>query len=965
VKDWRVRVFMLGVLVIGWLPASGQAGCDAYYRFDGDLSDATGNGHDGTMISAGGGPAGAAFGEGIEGRSLHLDGTAAMRAYLDLNADLCPQVTITGWIRVEANDITATQYLISTGDGSGPGLRSNGTTAVLEGTGNGLAQRSAIRDGRAWFFFAGVWDYGAGTYRFQFRERTISGELADSRYPAEDAFWVGAYNDRMDYAMKGAYLDELRVIGRALSPAEISKLRGGRPAAFVRSDGATDSRGGAAAVLDAGTSIPQPVSGVSGRTPGIAGEIDPDSLPDRPPLLLGDTLKTSESGSPLLEAPEGLGAGNDAGDPGLQMPDGLPGQQFQDDLAVVQESGLEKVLEQRIEEGERNFGPRDRTQVVLDINGQVAYAGIPDVLLVNKFGIPYEIPDGLTPTIQTDTQIPSSALPEPLNQGTIGDVDVTPDIREVFRFRGTNAYMIVRSNGETQILGDTESSHGPVASRIRSIFNNGRTVDLVANNGKGYLIVSGTVVHVNSIPADAGTWAESELADGVQVTAFAFLPGDAWIGVSRRTVQSGGLTSAHWGMDLLNDVRRLFNSGETIHDISTTSASGNSGSWAIATDRQILYHQQPADGDRFPSCRDYQLSNDDYEPGKALPVEFGQQIETELRRDWSCWYPKLNCLAKYPTWSETNMSSPASASTWDVNLMVTIAVPSYEGIEKEIVDCWLHDQLSKTEAVFRHQPALKVHLRTEFKQSIDGKDLVFYQQESNSDHKQFMDRHFDVMAKSKTEGYYPIFVTQYPCVGYKDDGSRYCSFSRSTFPHWVDPLTRKHGILLQAERSREEVLGHEFGHYFSLKHTFEHYVNLEGDLNCNERYTPKGGDVKCNSCLSPGTVTSGVCSGTYNVMDYCDGDVDKADLNYCQQLRAVNQRQRYMTNEGQTNYAKMKGNLGEPYCRVDSDCLDDEYCNTGVLTVGANYCRQKLSSGAACSRGGQCESGRCPFLACD
>ena len=62
---------------------------------------------------------------------------------------------------------------------------------------------------------------------------------------------------------------------------------------------------------------------------------------------------------------------------------------------------------------------------------------------------------------------------------------------------------------------------------------------------------------------------------------------------------------------------------------------------------------------------------------------------------------------------------------------------------------------------------------------------------------------------------------------------------------------------------------------------------------------------------------------------------------------------------------EMKGRQGEPYCEVDSDCLDDEYCNTGVLTIGRNVCKATLPSGAACTRGGQCESGKCPLLICN
>ena len=1003
------------VVVLGTLgvPAlSNAAPCDAWYKFDGNLSDSSGNGYDGTMIGREGMPALPQFSEGVEGQALHVSGDSAMRAYLDLSYELCPKVTVSGWIRVEANTERGTQYIISTGNSSGPGLRSSGVLAAMNGNGNGLMHRAAIRDGRAWFFFAGVYDYEARSYRFHWRDRVIEGELPENPRLAQDAFWVGAYNDDLDYAIKGAHVDELRVIGRALTAEEVERLKGARPGAFVRLEGAaagsTAVAGTGGGATDSGSGFPQAIPGISEQLPGTTREIDPGALPDRPPDLLGGGLTNTTDDGSLIEVPdEVLDARAGLNDPGLaplgdlpqgpsgpltsvpsdreplmEVPDevldanaGLndpdltpigpdPVQEFKDDLAASQEAALEDIEEQRINEFENRFGLKERTQIVIGAGKDIAYAATPTKLLVGPEGLAVGDPALGTGILTSFDEVPLTALPGPGEPSTeVADALAERNkFREVFRFQGKNAYMIVNAAGETTIVGDTDGMHVPVQSAIDVTLQSGRPVDLIANYGAGYLLISGTNVRASVVPRPAVDWARAELSDLQQVTALAFMPGDAWIGVSNRGVSSGGMNRTHFGMDLLTDVQRLFASGERIHDISVTSQSDTVGSWAIATDKQIYFRQEPSG--RFPSCRAYQRSNDEIKPRQKVDHEFGQVIEGELSRDWSCWYPELNCLAKYPTWSESDMGSPADPSTWQVNLLVTLGIRDYSGIEKEIVDCWLDDQLEKAEGVFRHSPALKFRLRVEHKTVVDGVDIVNYTRESQSAHNQFMDRNFDVMAKSRTEGYYPIFVPEHPCVGYEEDGQRKCDFSQATFNHFVDPFTRKHGIMLLAERSRTEVLAHEFGHYLSLKHTFARYVNLDDDLNCNKRFNPKGDGVRCNSCLGPSTVTGQRCSGPYNVMDYCNGDVDDADLNFCQQSRANSQKQRYMTDDGQTKYTKMKGRLGEPYCTADSDCLDDEYCNTGVFTVGRNVCKSRLSSGAVCSRGGQCESGKCPFLTC-
>ena len=179
--NWIVTI--AAIFLYGYSLTAHAQSRDAYYPFDGNLSDAGGGGYDGTMIAKGGMPALAQFAEGLTGQALQLDGRTAMRAYLDLNPELCPQVTVTGWIRVESYDVTGTQYLLSTGSGSGPSLRTSGSIVTLSGLGNGISHRDALRDGRAWFFFAAVHDNEAETYRFHWRDRVVESGLAGPRRP--------------------------------------------------------------------------------------------------------------------------------------------------------------------------------------------------------------------------------------------------------------------------------------------------------------------------------------------------------------------------------------------------------------------------------------------------------------------------------------------------------------------------------------------------------------------------------------------------------------------------------------------------------------------------------------------------------------------------------------------------------------------------------------------------------------
>jgi len=521
-------------------------------------------------------------------------------------------------------------------------------------------------------------------------------------------------------------------------------------------------------------------------------------------------------------------------------------------------------------------------------------------------------------------------------------------IREVFRVNGSGEIVVVADDGTTASRGAAGSSRGHSALlEIQRLAGLSKSIDLVADQMGDYLIISGTEVYSSGVPQGAVDWAEGELADGIQVTAMALLNGEAWIGVSTREVGSGGMNRTHWGLGLLTDIKRFAAAGERIEDIQANVATV-SDKWAIATDKRIFVKG-------FPECEKYDA--------------FGASVESNLSREWDCFYKDRNCLAGRATWSEQDMGSNSDPNIWEVNVLVTIGATEYDdGPEaRDDFECWLEDGLERAELLFGDSPRLKIRLRTQRKTHVDGANLSNFIMDSGGEYSRYMDRNFDTMAKSKTEGYYQILLSNLICIGWDTKGiERHCIGGRAKFPHSVSPLTRKHGIIAKYPDSRDWVLAHEFGHYLGLIHTFQKASPFSKALECNYEYLDENvSNLICASCRN-GIVnsTKETCTGNYNVMDYCDGDDDRVELNQCQKDRAAAQRESYLTSSGQTNYFKIKGRLGEPYCTNDSDCLDDEYCNTGVATVGRNVCKSKIDTGAACSRSGQCESGKCRLLFC-
>lgn len=356
-STFNLHYYFRGLAALASLLAAGtaqaQSSCDAWYRFDGDLADASGNGYEGTMFGRDGAAAEPGFGAGISGQALHLDGAAALRAYLDLHYDSCPQVTLTAWVRIDSKNPEETAYVLSTGV-PGIGLYYSGRSVVLTGSGNGLSHREGLRDDRAWFFVAGVYDFDAGTYRLYFRNRIREGSLPSKPKEPEGVIYIGTRGDSLANTARDLYLDEVRIFGRALSDEQVRQVAArvsGQPWLTAVLLDSTASGGAATrpdlrdhirsddpplgpATLPVGELDTSATSG--GAVTGL--ELPDDVRPNQPPLgptTLAVGEEGGNSGAPLLEAPAtaGTSPGTSPVETNLTLPEDDPVREFKEQTA--------------------------------------------------------------------------------------------------------------------------------------------------------------------------------------------------------------------------------------------------------------------------------------------------------------------------------------------------------------------------------------------------------------------------------------------------------------------------------------------------------------------------------------------------------------------------------------------------------------------------------------------------------
>ncbi|MFW2403918.1 MAG: LamG-like jellyroll fold domain-containing protein [Gammaproteobacteria bacterium] len=843
--------------------------CDAHYPMDGGLNDVSGNGYNGVAIDTDGNPANGEpnFVQGKHGLAMQLDGASAMVSPLDLHFSLCPRVTITAWVYFE-DEPTNSRTIMSTGYGAGPRFDAGGSTLHARGGSKSVRQKNFFAQGE-WAFVVGQWDYPAGIHRIITPNGTIEAPLGDYARPPQPGFWLGAYayNQSMLSPAHNMRIDDVRVYGQILDEQAIAAVATNAPTNKYALPGGTWGGGQPdfpTSVKDVSTiGTVGGASAIGGSAIGATGALGAGG---EEPASEPRTIAEMEEA--LLET-QAVSAG--AVDPDLQKTTEGPGDVLQRDIETAQEAGFEEYQRQQNEEFENNFGPRDRAQVTVATHqgaGKVSFAARPFEILAGPANPPMS---GA-----------SSASWRP----------VIKDLQELLRLKNTNSYLVVTKDGRIAITGQTNGRHTTIVNEINAIAANGRPIDLITEDGNGYIIISGTEVKSSNAPGGAVAWAEQQLRLRAQITALALLGDGAWIGVSTRGVTAGGMHANHYGGEVRDKAAQLFGSGERIEDIGATwsiDSGVTTGSWAIATDKQI-YFQNDSDCDNHEG--------------------FGLNASIKMSRDWNCRVPVPPCPSNRPAWTFSDMASPSNDDVWDINVLVTIGVADYDGEEKERIDCWLEESYQQVEALYDRSPAMRIHVRTRRVEEYGGRRLSRVEFDSSGDYRQYMESNFDIVAPTKTSGYFQVVLVDEMCIG-EEDGQPNCGVAgRATFPHDVEPFSRKYGIMMEYAPSDQGLMAHEFGHYLGLKHTFEPYGITTN--TCNKDYDANWLKVKdryCRSCLSGMDLENDRCAGQYNVMDYCSNPQppQQVYVNDCQERRAAGTRDGYMDSDGRTKYKKMKG----------------------------------------------------------
>src|SRR6056297_1270302 len=281
-------VLYVFLLLTGFSVPALAGPCDAYYRFDGNLSDEGGNGNAGQMIGRDGAAATPQFVDGRSGQALKLDGSAAMRAFVDLNRERCPQVTVTAWIRIQPE---ASQTILGTGGGAW--LWASGSLLGLRTAGKDIRVQDAIYANGGWMFVAAVWDHKNGTHRLHWRGRQTEESVGKSSRQAKPAIWLGADNDALHHPSKDLVIDELRIIGGALGAERITAMRDA-PAGAGQAQPAMAGAAGQACSTHAGCP--------AGSYCGMDGTCHPDSHRPMPSAAGGTTLQDLPANSAARNA---------------------------------------------------------------------------------------------------------------------------------------------------------------------------------------------------------------------------------------------------------------------------------------------------------------------------------------------------------------------------------------------------------------------------------------------------------------------------------------------------------------------------------------------------------------------------------------------------------------------------------------------------------------------------------------
>jgi hypothetical protein len=207
----------------------------AFYRFDAGPNDASGNGRDGTVSSAG--ATLTTGGGGYEGEAYRFTGTGFVDLPVDLNPGLVPQATMGAWAKAAAISSPARNEILSTDNfGYDRALtidtRSGGADtgvaryAAFGGESTGVVPGSLASISDGWVFVAAVFDKPAGRTTLYVGTNAFVGGATHGA--SAGITRAGAHPSNIEFF--NGWIDNVFLFSRALTSDEI---------AFIRTNGAS------------------------------------------------------------------------------------------------------------------------------------------------------------------------------------------------------------------------------------------------------------------------------------------------------------------------------------------------------------------------------------------------------------------------------------------------------------------------------------------------------------------------------------------------------------------------------------------------------------------------------------------------------------------------------------------------------------------------------------------------------
>jgi hypothetical protein len=213
-------------------------GLIAYYPFDGDTKDHSGNGNDCTPVGTG--VTSVADRHGNPGGAYQLEGSSSMDCGTGSSLNVSGSLTISAWINADPVSLTGINRNVVSGGSYDFGItnqtiasfgfcdETNGPFLYVasQGGGRGVACSTTPLMASSWHQLVGVYEAGqfVNVYLDGNEVQSIAQGIPATITASTQHLYIGANVGANYAAYFSGSLDELRIYGRALSTSEIAQL---------------------------------------------------------------------------------------------------------------------------------------------------------------------------------------------------------------------------------------------------------------------------------------------------------------------------------------------------------------------------------------------------------------------------------------------------------------------------------------------------------------------------------------------------------------------------------------------------------------------------------------------------------------------------------------------------------------------------------------------------------------------